>query len=151
MCIRDSKIIIGSEGTLGIVLSAKLKVLDKPKKRILFIIEYESVFEAAKNSLEINKTNPSTLEFVDKNTLKHIKFNFSKNICCKNIFHYRVDVIFYILISSTSISELLGRLFRIIWLYEPIPIAIALIPFLAISIGIPCSGSEIRSISDANI
>ena len=76
------KIIIGSEGTLGIVLSAKLKVLDKPKKRILFIIEYESVFEAAKNSLEINKTNPSTLEFVDKNTLKHIKFNFSKKTKC---------------------------------------------------------------------
>jgi len=42
------------------------------------VIEYKSIFEAAKNSLEINKTKPSTLEFVDKNTLKQIKFNFSK-------------------------------------------------------------------------
>ena len=76
------KIIIGSEGTLGIILSAKLNIIDDPKKRILFVIEYKSIFEAAKNSLKINKTSPSTLEFVDKNTLKEIKFNFSKNTKC---------------------------------------------------------------------
>jgi len=76
------KIIVGSEGTLGIILSAKLSIKNKPKKRILFIIEYESIFEAAKNSIEINKTKPSTLEFVDKNTLKQIKFNFSKKAKC---------------------------------------------------------------------
>ena len=76
------KIIIGSEGTLGIILSAKLNIIDNPKKRILFVIEYKSIFEAAKNSLKINKTSPSTLEFVDKNTLKEIKFNFSKNTKC---------------------------------------------------------------------
>ncbi len=79
---NSHKIIIGSEGTLGIILSAKLDIIDKPKKRILFVIEYESIFEAAKNSLEINKTGPSTLEFIDKNTLKQIKFNFSKNAKC---------------------------------------------------------------------
>jgi FAD/FMN-containing dehydrogenase len=76
------KIIIGAEGTLGIILSAKLNIIDNPKRRILFVIEYKSIFEAAKNSLEINKTKPSTLEFVDKNTLKQIKFNFSKNTKC---------------------------------------------------------------------
>ena len=80
---RDAhKIIIGSEGTLGIILSAKLNIIDNPKRRILFVIEYKSIFEAAKNSLEINKTSPSTLEFVDRNTLKQIKFNFSKNTKC---------------------------------------------------------------------
>ena len=82
------KIIVGSEGTLGIILSAKLSIKDKPKKRILFIIEYESIFEAAKNSLEINKTKPSTLEFVDKNTLKQIKFNFSKKAKCLLFIEY---------------------------------------------------------------
>ena len=76
------KIIIGSEGTLGIILSAKLKIKDKPKKRILYVIEYKSIFNAAKNSIQINKTNPSALEFVDKNTLKHIKFKFKKNTKC---------------------------------------------------------------------
>ena len=89
------KIIIGSDGTLGMILSAKLNIKDKPKKRILFIIEYESIFEAAKNSLKINKTKPSTLEFVDKNTLKQIKFKFSKNAKCLLFVEYdeKIDII----------------------------------------------------------
>ena len=86
------KIIIGSEGTLGIILTAKLKIIDKPKKRILFIIEYNSVFEAAKNSIEINKTKPSTLEFVDKNTLKQIKFKFSKKAKCLLFVEYDENI-----------------------------------------------------------
>ena len=76
------KIIIGSEGTLGIILSAKLKIKDKPKQKILFVIEYESIFNAAKNSVQINKINPSALEFVDKKTLKQIKSKFEKNTQC---------------------------------------------------------------------
>jgi FAD/FMN-containing dehydrogenase len=76
------KIIIGSEGTLGIILSAKLKIKDKPKQKILFVIEYESIFNAAKNSIQINKINPSALEFVDKKTLKQIKSKFEKNTQC---------------------------------------------------------------------
>jgi len=47
--INDShKILIGSEGTLGIILSAKLKIKNKPRKRILFVIEYKSIKNAIK-------------------------------------------------------------------------------------------------------
>ena len=86
------KIIIGSEGTLGIIISAKLNILDVPKKRILYIIEYKSIFEAAKNSQLIAKTAPSTLEFVDKNTLKHIKFNFDKSARCLLFVEYDENI-----------------------------------------------------------
>lgn len=81
--IKDShKTLVGSEGTLGIIISAKLKIIDIPKKRFLFIIEFESVLEAAKNCLKINKTKPSALEFVDKETLQNIDFKFKKNTNC---------------------------------------------------------------------
>ena len=86
------KIIIGSEGTLGIIISAKLNILDIPKKRILYIIEYKSIFEAAKNSQLIAKTAPSTLEFVDKNTLKYIKFNFDKSAQCLLFVEYDENI-----------------------------------------------------------
>ncbi|QLH04787.1 FAD-linked oxidase [Nitrosopumilus oxyclinae] len=76
------KTIIGSEGTLGIILSAKLEIKNKPKKQILIIIEYESVIKAAKNCLEINKTNPSAIEFVDKTTFDQIKYKFNKKSKC---------------------------------------------------------------------
>ena len=81
--VKDShKIIIGSGGTLGIVLSAKLKIKDKPKNRILFVIEYKSIKELSDNCLEIHKTNPSAIEFVDKVTLNQIKFKFNKATKC---------------------------------------------------------------------
>ena len=89
---NSHKIIIGSEGTLGIIISAKLNILDIPKKRILYIIAYKSIFEAAKNSQLITKTVPSTLEFVDKNTLKHIKFNFDKSTQCLLFVEYDENI-----------------------------------------------------------
>ena len=76
------KIIIGSEGTLGIILSTKLKIKNKPKQRILFVIEYKSITDATKNCIEINNTHPSAIEFVDKTTLDHIKFKFDKKTKC---------------------------------------------------------------------
>ncbi len=80
---KDShKIILGSEGTLGIILSAKIQIQDIPKKKILFVIEYNSNMQAAKNCKEILMTNPSAMEFVDKAMLKHIPEKFDKKTDC---------------------------------------------------------------------
>ena len=80
--IDSHKVVIGSEGTLGIILSAKLKIKNNPRKRILFVIEYKSIIDATKNCIEINKTEPSAMEFVDKTTLNQIKFKFDKKTKC---------------------------------------------------------------------
>ena len=80
---KDShKIIVGSEGTLGIITSAKLKIKNIPKKRILFVVEYDSVKNAINDCVAINKTNPSAIEFVDKITLDQINHKFHKNTKC---------------------------------------------------------------------
>ena len=76
------KIILGSEGTLGIILSTKLKIVDKPKNRVLFVIEYKSINDAIKNCIKIKDTDPSAIEFVDKTTLVQIKFKFNKKTKC---------------------------------------------------------------------
>ena len=80
--IDSHKVIIGSEGTLGIILSAKLKIKNNPRKRILFVIEYKSIIDATKNCIEINKIEPSAMEFVDRTTLNQIKFKFDKKTKC---------------------------------------------------------------------
>ncbi len=91
---KDShKIIVGSEGTLGIILSAKLKIKNYPKKRILYVIEYDSLLKASKNCIEINKTKPSAIEFVDQTTLKQIKFNFSKKTKCLLFVEYDENLV----------------------------------------------------------
>ena len=86
------KILVGSEGTLGIILSAKLKIKDKPRKRILFIIEYKSIIKASKNCIEINKTKPSAIEFVDKTTLSNIKCKFNKKTKCLLFVEYDKNI-----------------------------------------------------------
>jgi len=92
--INDAhKVIIGSEGTLGIVLSARLKIRDKPRQRILFVIEYKSIIEASKNCIQINNTNPSAIEFVDRTTLDQIKFKFNKNTKCLLFVEYDQSII----------------------------------------------------------
>lgn len=81
--INDThKVIAGSEGTLGIILSAEFKILPIPKERILYIIGYESENIAAVNCHQILTTSPATIEFVDKTILQNINHDFDKKISC---------------------------------------------------------------------
>lgn len=80
---KDShKIFVGSEGTLGIITSAKLKIKNTPMKRILFVVEYNSIKIAINDCISIKSTNPSAIEFVDKITLQQINHKFQKNTKC---------------------------------------------------------------------
>ena len=91
--IKDThKILAGSEGTLGIVLSAKIRIRDIPKRRLLVIVEYQSLRNAAKDCLKIKETNPSAIEFVDKSTLKNFDFKFKKNTECLLFVEYDSDI-----------------------------------------------------------
>lgn len=76
------KIIAGSEGTLGIIVSAKLKTYDIPKKKTLLIVGYDSAKTALHDCLNIVQLNPSAVEFIDHYTMKHFKKKFPKNTSC---------------------------------------------------------------------
>ena len=92
--INDShSILVGSEGTLGIIISAKLKIKNIPKKKILFVIEYKKIPDAIKNAIKINESKPSAMEFVDKTTLKQIKFEFNKQTKCLLFVEYDEKII----------------------------------------------------------
>jgi len=87
------KAIIGSEGTLGIILKAKLKIADIPDKRFLCVIEYDSLNDAAKNCTDVLSTLPSAIEFVDRPTLKQIPQKFSKDAKCLLFVEYDSEII----------------------------------------------------------
>ena len=76
------KIIAGSEGTLGIIVSAKLKILPIPKDIILIILAYKSIRQAAIDSAKIVNLKPSAIEIVDSNIIKHIKVELPADIEC---------------------------------------------------------------------
>ena len=76
------KIIAGSEGTLGIVVSAKLRIFDAPHKKTLLIIGYNQPKAALHECQNIIQLKPSAVEFVDHNTMKNFAKKFPKNAAC---------------------------------------------------------------------
>ena len=86
--IKDSSgldlkdLIIGSEGTLGIVTGATLKLIPKPKKSVSILIPFLSLENAIDSVIKIINKNakPTAIEFMEKDVIKnaenylHLKF-----------------------------------------------------------------------------
>ena len=68
----------GSEGTLGIITKATLRLISKPEKRLVTMAYFNSLEKAA-NAVNLtieSSITPSTVDLLDKNTLDTIeKFN----------------------------------------------------------------------------
>lgn len=76
------KLIAGSEGTLGIITSAKLRTYPSPKSIFLCIIYYTTLTEAVRDVPKIIKLQPSAIEILDSNITKHIKIKVPSKIGC---------------------------------------------------------------------
>lgn len=76
------KLIAGSEGTLGIITSAKVRTYRLPKNIVLYIIHYKTLYEAVRDVPKINELRPSAVEIADSNITKHIKINIPSRIGC---------------------------------------------------------------------
>jgi FAD/FMN-containing dehydrogenase len=87
------KIIAASEGTLGIIISVKLRTFPIPVKRMLIILSYKSTKQAALDSAKIVKLKPSALEIVDNNITRQIENKLTKNSRCLLFveFDYKLD------------------------------------------------------------
>ena len=70
-----TQLFIGSEGTLGVVCEAILKLIPKVEKKKLSLVYFDSVEKATNAVVSILKSYiiPSVIDFMDKNTLKTIE------------------------------------------------------------------------------
>ncbi|WP_066315617.1 glycolate oxidase subunit GlcD [Bacillus sp. FJAT-29814] len=70
-----TRLMVGSEGTLGIITEATLKLIPMPEARKTMLVHYQSLDAAAKSVSKIiaNKIIPATLEFLDQPTLKVVE------------------------------------------------------------------------------
>ncbi len=68
-------IFIGSEGTLGIVVEATLKLIPRPEKTQVIMAYFDSVESSidAVNKIIEKRVFPSTIDFMDKNALKTVE------------------------------------------------------------------------------
>jgi len=78
----SQKIIAASEGTLGIIVLAKLRIFKEPRKRSLLILGFDSMKKTVNDCQNLVKLNPSALEVVDNNTMKNFRAKFPPKINC---------------------------------------------------------------------
>ncbi len=63
------KLFVGSEGTLGIISEATLRLVDKPKATLTALIHFRSLEEVGEAVPQLLGLSPSALEVMDANTL----------------------------------------------------------------------------------
>ncbi|RBW69579.1 glycolate oxidase subunit GlcD [Bacillus taeanensis] len=70
-----TRLFVGSEGTLGIVTEATLKLIPMPESKMTMLALYQDIEAAAKTVSKIiaNKIIPTTLEFLDQPTLEVVE------------------------------------------------------------------------------
>jgi FAD/FMN-containing dehydrogenase/Fe-S oxidoreductase len=73
--INLAKMIVGSEGTLGVVLEAKLRLVPLPKAKAVMVIGFADLLEALRASPAILKHGPSAVEVMDKSILDNTRQN----------------------------------------------------------------------------
>jgi glycolate oxidase len=86
------KVIAASEGTLAIIISARLRTYDIPNKRTLLILGYQSANDAFDDCKHLIKLDLSALEFVDYTTMKNIKTKFPQKTKCLLFVEFDSDV-----------------------------------------------------------
>ncbi len=73
--VNLAKMMIGSEGTLGVVLEAKLRLVPLPNAKAVMVIEFADLLEALSATPLILRHGPSAVEVMDKAILDNTRQN----------------------------------------------------------------------------
>jgi FAD/FMN-containing dehydrogenase/Fe-S oxidoreductase len=68
-----ARLMVGSEGTLGVVLSAKLKLVPLPTAKAVMAIQFEHLLESLAATPLILRHGPSAVEVMDKSILDYTR------------------------------------------------------------------------------
>lgn len=70
-----TQLFVGSEGTLGIIVEATLKLIPKPESSSLVLVYFDSLKDVSDmvDAVIVNRLSPASVDFLDKNTLQTIE------------------------------------------------------------------------------
>ncbi|MCS7141945.1 MAG: FAD-binding protein [Candidatus Nitrosocaldus sp.] len=64
-----AKLFVGSEGTLGIVVRAVLRIIDMPRFRALALLAFDDTYNASLHARDVVRLGPSALELIDRTVM----------------------------------------------------------------------------------
>jgi FAD/FMN-containing dehydrogenase/Fe-S oxidoreductase len=74
-CFNLAHLVVGSEGTLAIILEAKLRLIPLPKAKTLLVIQFAELLDALAATPQILTHGPSAVEVIDKYILDSTRLN----------------------------------------------------------------------------
>ena len=96
--VAPQKIFVASEGSLGVISSCRISILDVPEKKSLIILKFESILHAALAVPLILKFRPVAMELLDRGTIIEgwkTDQSGNKNSCMMFVEFYGNDNDFY--------------------------------------------------------
>ncbi len=72
---NPAKIIVGSEGTLAVILEAKLNLVRLPKEKAVLVVQFRELLEALEATPLILRHKPSAVEVMDRFILDHTRLS----------------------------------------------------------------------------
>ena len=70
-----ANLFVGSEGTLGVVLEARINLVPLPRAKAVLVIEFDDLLDALGETPAILSHHPSAVEVMDRHILDHAKEN----------------------------------------------------------------------------
>lgn len=79
-----NSLFVGSEGTLGIVVEATLKLIPKPETKKVLMAYFDTIEDSvnAVNSIIEQRIYPATLDFMDKNAIQTVEKFYPAGLLC---------------------------------------------------------------------
>jgi len=105
-----TKVIVGSEGTLGIVVEAKIALVPLPTARAVLAVEFDDLFEALGATPAVLRHRPSAVEIMDGFILSHTRENATLEAIRKTVFSADSGALLCIEFAADEPAELLAKL-----------------------------------------
>jgi len=79
-----TSLFVGSEGTLGIITEATLKLIVKPEAHVVMMAYFDSIEDSVRavNSIIEEKVTPACIDFMDKNAINTVEKFYPSGLLC---------------------------------------------------------------------
>jgi FAD/FMN-containing dehydrogenase/Fe-S oxidoreductase len=105
-----AKVIVGSEGTLGIIVAAKLNLVPLPKAKAVLTIEFDELLDALAATPAIVRHGPSAVEVMDRFILDHARESPALDALRRSIMHGDAGALLCVELYGDRPADLLPRL-----------------------------------------
>ena len=108
-----AKLIVGSEGTLGLIVEARLNLVPLPKAKAVLTIEYDDLLDALGETPAILAHGPSAVEVMDHSILDHARENPALDALRRAVLRTDCGALLCVELYGDSAQEILPRLNRL--------------------------------------